>query len=185
MQRLDRPTALDESPGQVIEKLGVAWRLATRPEVARSAHQTRTEVVHPDAVDQHASRQRVVRARDRTSQLQPAAALGEGTRIRGGEGLEELTWDGLAHHGRIAATEDAGIDRVGRLAEDQGLGRRDGRLEVPLVDLHLELGELDPRLLVEEGFDLGDLQRRNGGRRIRSVQDLADRLGIGVGQDRR
>jgi hypothetical protein len=47
-------------------------------------------VVHPDAVDQHAGRERVVFARDRLGEFESAAALGEGLAVLAGEDLDEL-----------------------------------------------------------------------------------------------
>ena len=49
--------------------------LAELAEVARRADEAAAEVVLPDAIDDDAGRQRVVRAGDGLGQLEPAAAL--------------------------------------------------------------------------------------------------------------
>jgi len=51
-----------------------ARRAAAEAEVAGRGDERLTEVVHPDAVDQDAGRQRVVRGGDRAGQVEPAAA---------------------------------------------------------------------------------------------------------------
>ena len=50
-----------ELAGQPVEQLGVRRPLAEAAEVARGADDAPAEVVHPDAVDQHAGGERVLR----------------------------------------------------------------------------------------------------------------------------
>ncbi len=51
---------LDEPAGQPVQQLRMGRRFTHRAEVARCPHQTDTEMILPDAVDDHASGQRVV-----------------------------------------------------------------------------------------------------------------------------
>ena len=69
---LQAPAVLDEPVGQPVEQLGMGRRLAHRAEVARGSHQADAEVVLPDPVDDHASRQGVGRVDQPVRQGEPA-----------------------------------------------------------------------------------------------------------------
>src|SRR5215471_15654614 len=77
MHRLDRPTLLDKSRGEVIQELGVRWTLPKLSEVAGRAYDALAEMRFPDAIHDHSRRERIAWADDRLGQLQPPAALGE------------------------------------------------------------------------------------------------------------
>ena len=62
MQLLDGPAVVDEPGGEPIEQLGMRGLLAHDAEVARRADQAFAEVMLPDAVHDHARRQRIIGA---------------------------------------------------------------------------------------------------------------------------
>ena len=74
--------AVDEELRQVFEQLRVGGALAGDAEVARRVHDAGAEVPLPDAVDDHAHRDRLLD--DRVRQFQAAAAAGERGRLAGG-----------------------------------------------------------------------------------------------------
>src|SRR5262245_21010595 len=107
-------------------------------------------MVHPDAIDHDARRQWVIGGGAGLRQLEPTAPPGERTSARAAEHLEELPRDLLALRLRVAPQEDARVARARDVDQDEGVRRRRGRLELPPIDLHLELAQRDPGLLVEE-----------------------------------
>src|SRR5207244_2807823 len=70
-QILDRPAVLDETQGQLVEQFGVRGPIPLGTEVVDAAHQSLAQEVLPDAVDQHACRERVRGVRHPPGQLQP------------------------------------------------------------------------------------------------------------------
>src|SRR5258708_18861694 len=79
MQRLDRAPSVSQARGQVIEQFRVRRPLAKLAEIAGCAHDSLPEVKCPNAIGDHASGERIVRAGDRLGQLQPAARSEEHT----------------------------------------------------------------------------------------------------------
>src|SRR5260370_1581662 len=75
MQSLERPAVGNKLTSQGIEQLGMSRRLAELAEIAGRAHDPGAKVLLPDAVDDHAGRQRMVRPGKPARQLEPAAAL--------------------------------------------------------------------------------------------------------------
>src|SRR5436309_3439174 len=75
MQLLERPPAGHEPRGEVIEQFRMRGPLAEQSKVARRADQAAAEVMLPDAVHEHPSRQWVAETNDRLSKLKPAASL--------------------------------------------------------------------------------------------------------------
>ena len=57
----DRPAVVDEPGGQIIEQFGMSRLVAHHAEVAGSPHQPFAEMRLPNAIDDHARRQRVLR----------------------------------------------------------------------------------------------------------------------------
>src|SRR5207302_9946250 len=78
VEGLDGPTGSNEARGQMIEQFGMGRRFAEGAKVTRGPHQSLAEMVLPDAIDQDPSREGVVLAGNRVSQLEPAASLGKG-----------------------------------------------------------------------------------------------------------
>src|SRR5260221_9854045 len=75
MEFLERPAFVHESRGKVVEQLRMRRRIGANAEIARGADEARAEMSQPDAVHQHARRQRIVFACDGLGEFQPAAAL--------------------------------------------------------------------------------------------------------------
>src|SRR4029453_11982898 len=72
---LEGPGRLHELQCEIVEKFRVSWRIATETEIARCADQPSTEVVHPNAIDDDAGRQRILWVNDGTCQFQPPTAI--------------------------------------------------------------------------------------------------------------
>ena len=77
--------------------------VALRAEVARRVDQAGAEVVLPDAVDDHAGRQRRALGDDGVGQFEPAAALRERPRRVGRQHRQEAARHDRAGAGRVAA----------------------------------------------------------------------------------
>ncbi len=60
MELLETPVVASEFRGEPIEQLGVRGSDTERAEVAGGGSQSAAEVVHPDAVDDHSSHQRML-----------------------------------------------------------------------------------------------------------------------------
>ncbi len=80
VQRLDRPAAVDESAGEVVEQLGVRWGEPSAAEVVLGGDEATAEVVLPDPVDHHAGGQRIGRPSQPIGQGEAAAPRVGGTR---------------------------------------------------------------------------------------------------------
>ena len=73
MQFLQAPAIGDEAMGQPVEQLGMRRLLAQLAEVARGGHQPAAEMILPDAVDDDARGERIVRLREPAGQRRAAA----------------------------------------------------------------------------------------------------------------
>ena len=65
MELLDRPTLFHKTRGQIIEQFGMSRRIGPQTEIARGPDQWRAEMIHPNAIDEDARSQRIVRIDDR------------------------------------------------------------------------------------------------------------------------
>ena len=116
VQLLDRPTLVDELERQIVEQLGMAGPSSGHAEVVRRGHQPLAEVVLPDAVDEHARKERVRRRRD------PA---GEGS---ASPGSIRSARDGVGIPRRRECGQGSWLDFLARLvvqaAEQEAMHRR-------------------------------------------------------------
>src|SRR5262245_6332782 len=103
------------------------WGRAHRAEIVGRADQTFAEVMLPDAVDQHASGERVVLARDGVGQLQPATAKRERTANRAREAFEKTARNDFAEVLRFASDEHGRVSRSGPVKQNIG-SRRSARM---------------------------------------------------------
>ena len=71
---IDQPDAMNRRR-QMVEQFGMRGPLAQQAEIAGRADDAAAEMVLPDAVDDHAGRQRVVAAGDGPGQFEPSAPL--------------------------------------------------------------------------------------------------------------
>ncbi len=62
-----------EIAGRIIEQIGMRRRRAAHAEVAGRFHQTRSEVVMPDAIDHHPRGERILGIGDGVRRQEPAA----------------------------------------------------------------------------------------------------------------
>src|SRR3954466_11059030 len=92
MQLLKGPTALHETRCQIVEQLRIYGRIGPETKVAWSTHQGRSEMVHPDPVDNYSAGRRVVRVDDRFGQFQAAASVLERLAFIPGNNLEKPGW---------------------------------------------------------------------------------------------
>src|SRR6185369_7719673 len=74
VERLDRPTAVDEPAGEVVEQLGMGRRRAADAEIVRRLDDALPEMVLPDPVHEDARRERIVPISNPLRELPPAAA---------------------------------------------------------------------------------------------------------------
>ena len=64
---------LDEAPGQIVEELGMARRLAAQPQITDRIDDPAAKVVRPDPVDDHPGGERIGRIDDPTGEVEAAA----------------------------------------------------------------------------------------------------------------
>src|SRR5580693_5604359 len=96
-------------PREIIEKFGMSRGFAARAEVIGCADDALAKMVEPDAIHQHARRQRIVLARYVLRQLQPAAALLERRRVARRKNAQKMArHNGTAIAG-VALDEHVGI----------------------------------------------------------------------------
>ena len=70
MQGFHRPALFDQSPCQIVQQRLVRRLFASQSEVGRRAYECRAEVLQPDAIDEHSSKQRVVSTGNPASEFQ-------------------------------------------------------------------------------------------------------------------
>ena len=100
----DQPSRMNAPPdGRAVRRGSGARSFA---EVAGGRDKRLAEVVHPDAIHDHAGGQRVVRGSDRVGQIQPAAAVDERRRSSRVERSSRNCRGTLRPCCRIAADED-------------------------------------------------------------------------------
>ena len=99
---------------------------SAQAEIAWALDKRLTEVVHPDAIDDDASSERIIRRRDRSRQVEPAAAVRERLPLLARDDAQELSWYTLAELRGVATDEHP---RVGQLlgVEKDHCTRRDIR----------------------------------------------------------
>ena len=103
VQCFDRPAALDESGRQKVEQRGMGRTGAAGTEVVLGPHQSVTEMMLPDAIDDHTGRKGTgIRAGDPRGQFAPAASLLIGRQPLAAEDFEKSTRDFGAQAGRLA-----------------------------------------------------------------------------------
>src|SRR3982751_3850601 len=102
----------------MIEQLRMRGRVASEAEVAGRADDRSAEMVHPDSVDQHASRQWIFGRGDRTRQFQSAGAFGERLPVLAGDHLEESPRHLFARRPGIASAVDAWVKWLFGIFED-------------------------------------------------------------------
>src|SRR5579871_528626 len=110
MQLFQTPAARDKFRGQPVEQFGMSGPFAELAEIARRRYQTPAEMMHPDAIDENATGQRMARsgepARERQSSAcgRPARLLDDVQRHTVQDG--QPAWrDHLLRLVRIAAME--------------------------------------------------------------------------------
>src|SRR5690606_26108151 len=96
-----RPLVLHESRSKVIEQLGMAGQFSRRTKVIHSAHEAGPQEVVPDAIDDNATCERVLRIGEPLSQFEATALI--------------------ARYGRGIAT----VDRLRKSARDRVAGFKD------------------------------------------------------------
>ena len=144
MQWLHAPSAGDQLLREQIEQLGMRGALAVVAEVARRIHESAAEVLLPDAIRQHARRQRISRIPEPSCEGHATLAL----RLRFVHGESRKTQCRQAcWNNRLAAIHDVAtveqMDRILRLGgfacvNHRQLGKR-GELPLHIVALCLQL----------------------------------------------
>ena len=106
-QTLQRPAVGHETPGQIIEQLRMAGRLAQHAKIVDRRHDARAKQMMPDAIHHHPRHQRIVGRDQRLGQFQPAAP-GAGLKLaRCRQTLPAAGAEPLARRARIAANQAA------------------------------------------------------------------------------
>ena len=72
---LDRPAVADESPGKVIEQLGMRRHVAGHAEIVDGFDDSFAEEMMPDAIHDHPRSERILRAGEPLREFEPAALL--------------------------------------------------------------------------------------------------------------
>ena len=75
-------------------------------EIARRRDDSASEMIHPDAIDEHSCRQRIVLARNRIRQFYSAASGDKGLSLSMRENREKPSWRHLAFVIAIATNMD-------------------------------------------------------------------------------
>ena len=180
MNRFGAPAVGDEPPGQPVEKLGMAWRLGAEAEVAGSADQARSEVVHPDPVDPNPRRQGIRWVNDRPGHVDPAASVFERLAVGAGNHLEKPPGNLVPLVRRAASLEDPGLSQLGAVDHRDRVWRSLGRLDQPAVNLPLQLPDFLDILGVEVELVRDDRLVGDRARTAVGVKHLSKRLGVGV-----
>ena len=182
LQSLDRPAVGHELGREMIEQFGMARRFAAHAEVARRGHQTRAEVVLPDPIDDHAGRERVLWARDRAGEFQPAAAERERlASVHLGEHLQEAARHAVAAVLRLAPPKHDRLVRPLVVAHHHAAARSAGMR-------HFDALHLAEHRVVGPAFAL--IEKRDGRRgvelhgRVGGDEHGAQRLVAVIGQPR-
>src|SRR5260221_12145421 len=121
MHPLQAPAVLDEADGQPVEQLGMSRPRALRAEVIGSRDNTSSKMILPNAIDDHARRQRIVRPGQPARERKTAARMRRASRLIGNakgtlwivENVRNTGLDGFARILVVAAHEHA-RNRVGR-----------------------------------------------------------------------
>ena len=104
------PAVGDEVVGEVVEEEGVGGGIASGAEVVDGADEAFTEEVHPDAVDEDAGGEGVLRVGDPLGELEATALGGWDDRGVGDfGGLDEAAGDGGAEVADVAADVDGAV----------------------------------------------------------------------------
>src|SRR5438552_19115018 len=110
-------------------------RLGSSSEVARSADESRAEVMQPNAVYEDARRQWILFAADGLGKPEPSARLGERFSIYTRKDFQELFWDFLAFVDRTSSFKHARLLCDRAVLRTDGVRRSAGRLLNPYIDL--------------------------------------------------
>ena len=188
--------------GQPVEKLRMAGRRAGTAKIVRRGHDPLAEMMHPEPIDQHAGRQRMIGLRQPAGKRQaPAAGLDDLSLIRAGSICDGLIGAGSVSDGRrlpvkgpgggqdrqrarfdfaariqvIAAPQEMGLRLAGQIVEGANL-REGPALFLLVLDLLIEVLHL--RAIVRERFDQSFFQGRAGQLQPRLV--LVGQLLLGV-----
>src|SRR5580700_5097692 len=179
MKPLERPTLLREVRGEIIEQLRVRRPGAADSKIAGRADESRAEVVHPDSIDDDPRRERILRAGDRLSQLEPTAAYQKRFCSRAVEGVQESAGHSLAGSAGIATDKD---DRFGgsRCIVEYHSTRRSGRRIGPqCLDFVLQLGQTLAARTIEQALYVFDGHKRGA---VFPVESLPQLFPTRVGQ---
>ena len=139
-------------------------RIGARAEIAGRAHQAKSKMMEPNAVDDHPRGERIVVTGDGVRQFEPAAALRERGGIRSRQAREEMWLDRFAGHGGIAAKENGLACHRAGVAHDHRPRRGGGAAGLELIHLLAEVRRLVAIIAAEQplgfGARLGKLQGR-------------------------
>ena len=175
---LHRPVVGHEGGGEVIEEFGVFGRSGADAEVARGLHQRNTDELRPDAIDHHASRQRIGFAGDSIGEFQTPAAFFEFLRRAVGKDREELACNVLAGSAGAASKEDHALGWLGFILKRHGVGRALGARGLEGHDFSLKFGA---RVAVGDVVAGDERVGGNGSRAVRGLDECAPRLPFGEG----
>jgi hypothetical protein len=107
---LDGPAAFDKALCQVVQKFRVSGLFAHHAAVVRRPDQPFSEMPLPDAIDEHASCEGMVRASQPFRQLQPAASFRHRGLRLSSQDRRRLLWRRLAEIVLAAVQEHSPID---------------------------------------------------------------------------
>ena len=176
MDGLDAPILGNEFSGEPIEELGVGWWGALGAVVVFRFDQTRAKILLPDAVDHHASSERVGGIEEPARQIEPigwAARWGGERRQDTGSAGGDL----LAGAREVALDKDDAFTRLRELDHDergggfslQLLERREFFMERGELGIGAAEGEKEGAALVERLFCPRERERvGHGGRKFSS-----------------
>ena len=148
MQLLERPAARDELTRQMIEQFRVSRSFASQSEIAGRSHQTGSEVVHPDAIDDDSRGERVVGTGNRPREFQPSAAVLKRLPLAASQRGQELSRRDLTGMAGVAANENVRVRRRPRVFQRHRVRSRSRRAD-PIGHQSL----LRMKLLLRRGID--------------------------------
>jgi hypothetical protein len=167
---------VEKPGGQMVEQRLIDGGIPLKPEVARRGHQGRAEVPAPDAVDEHAGRERIVAGGDRAGQFQPAAPLlGKGLRPDMLEHAEKLPRSLGTADVRLAADVDIPRAEAAPRRLDVGEHHRLHRRSRMLLDELVELleGGVAGGVFPDDPVATDPLQVEHPSRPLRDQQTLS------------
>src|SRR3989442_13658294 len=113
MESLDRPVALNQAAGQIIQQLWMARAFAQLAEIAGRANYARSKVILPNPIRHHSSRERIRWASNSLGQFQTATPSSKGCLLATAKDSEKTARRFFSEVFAISTNVDADVGGLG------------------------------------------------------------------------